>query len=264
MHVVQDGDPQAPVLLLIHGTGASAAWWEPVLPGLTAAHRVVRVDLLGHGGSTEPSNGYDIPAQARRVGAVLDDLGVRGPVVVVGHSTGGSVATALAERRPETVAALALVNSGPSPQAVIPQGALSRLFTTPLSGRPLWRLFSGAIVRKALSNAVTRPVPIPEALVEDARGMSYRAVTATGDEALAYLVEGPLPVRLAVLGVPLLVVFGAEDHRWHSASADEYRAVPGARVEMLPGVGHTPMLEDPERTVALLLDFAAAHATGSR
>jgi pimeloyl-ACP methyl ester carboxylesterase len=57
----------------------------------------------------------------------------------------------------------------------------------------------------------------------------------------------------APLGKPLLVIFGEEDRRWRSSSAADYRAVHGARVEMLPGLGHTPILEDPARTASSLL-----------
>ncbi|MEV4896448.1 alpha/beta fold hydrolase, partial [Nonomuraea sp. NPDC055795] len=56
---------------------------------------------------------------------------------------------------------------------------------------------------------------------------------------------------------PLLVIFGEEDRRWRSASAADYRVVPGAKVEMLPGLGHSPILEDPERTATALLAFTA-------
>jgi pimeloyl-ACP methyl ester carboxylesterase len=116
MHVVADGKPAAPALLLIHGTGASTAWWDPVVPRLADAYRVIRVDLPGHGRSSSPAGGYDIPTQARRVGAALDRLGA-GRVTVIGHSTGGSVATAMAEQRPDVVVALALIDTGPSPDA---------------------------------------------------------------------------------------------------------------------------------------------------
>ncbi len=87
MHLVQDGEPGAPAALLIHGTAASTASWDPVVPALAGACRVIRVDLAGHGRSASPAGGYDIPAHARRAGAVLDRLGA-GRVTVIGHSTG--------------------------------------------------------------------------------------------------------------------------------------------------------------------------------
>ncbi|GAB2485600.1 hypothetical protein GCM10027187_61470 [Streptosporangium sandarakinum] len=62
------------------------------------------------------------------------------------------------------------------------------------------------------------------------------------------------------LGKPLLVIFGEDDRRWRSSSAADYLTVPGAEVEVLPGLGHSPVLEDPPRTAAPFLAFAAAHA----
>src|SRR5258708_18420932 len=115
-HGGADGKPAAPALLLIHGTGASTAWWDPVVPRLAGAYRVIRVDLLGHGRSSSPAGGYDIPAQARRVGAALDRLGA-GRVTVIGHSTGGSVATAPAEQRPPPGGARGLPRTRPPPGA---------------------------------------------------------------------------------------------------------------------------------------------------
>ena len=259
MHVVADGKPAAPALLLIHGTGASTAWWDPVVPRLAGAYRVIRVDLPGHGRSSSPAGGYDIPAQARRAGAALDRLGA-GRVTVIGHSTGGSVATALAEQRPDKVAALALIDMGPSLDAAAPEGLLVRLLLARFPGRLLWRLRSEATIRKALSSAFTRPVDIPGAIIEAALGMTHRALAGTARGALDYMRQRSLPDRLAALGVPVLVIFGTEDARYPSSSAAAYHVVPGARVELLPGVGHTPMMEDPQATGTLLLEFAAATA----
>ena len=56
------------------------------------------------------------------------------------------------------------------------------------------------------------------------------------------------------------MIFGAEDRRWRSSSAHAYNAVPGARVELLPDIGHTPMYEGAQITSELLLDFAG-HST---
>ena len=87
--------------------------------------------------------------------------------------------------------------------------------------------------------------------------MTHRALAGTARGSLDYLKQRSLPDRLAALGLPVLVIFGTDDQRWRSSSAAAYRTVPGARLELLPGAGHTPMLEDPQTTGMLLLDFAA-------
>jgi pimeloyl-ACP methyl ester carboxylesterase len=259
MHVVEDGKPGAPALLLIHGTAASTTWWDPVIPALAGDYRVIRIDLAGHGRSSSPAGGYDIPTQARRAGAVLDRLGA-GQVTVIGHSTGGLVATSLAEQRPGLVGALVLIDTGPDLDAYTDEGLLGRLLLAPLPGRLLWRLRTEGTIRKALASAFTRPIDIPGTIIQATMGMTHRALAATSRAGDDYLKQQSVPARLTTLGLPVLVIVGADDHRWRSSAAAAYHAVPGARVELLPGVGHTPMMEDPQTTSTLLLDFSAAAA----
>jgi pimeloyl-ACP methyl ester carboxylesterase len=183
-------------------------------------------------------------------------------VMVIGHSSGGIVAMALAEQQPDKVAALALINTGPSPDAKLPDPPQARLLSAPLTGRLLWRLKTEATIRKGAGTAFTRPVGIPDALVAHIQGMTYRSFTATMRGYGDYISQRSIPGRLAALGLRVLVIFGADDRRWRSSSAAAYRDVPGARVELLPGVGHTPMVEDPQTTAQLLLDFAVATHAG--
>ncbi len=114
------------------------------------------------------------------------------------------------------------------------------------------------MVRRSLASITARPVQIPDEVVAGVRRIGYRTFRAVMRANRAYLAERAVPERLAALGLPLLVVFGAADPRWDPASAHRYAAVPGARVELLPGVGHAPMLEAPAPTADLLLGFAAA------
>lgn len=123
IHVRQDGPRDAPALALVHGLAGSTHWWDAIVPELAGAYRVVRIDLLGHGRSAKPQGpGYSVPEHARRVGAALDQLGVR-RAVGIGHSTGGLVVTALAEERPGLVAALALIDTGPRLDAFVSNGS---------------------------------------------------------------------------------------------------------------------------------------------
>jgi pimeloyl-ACP methyl ester carboxylesterase len=255
MHLVHDGPGQAPPMVLIHGSGASSGSWKPVVPALAGHHHVIRVDLPGCGQSPPPPS-YDVPAQADRVAAVLDGLGL-GHVAVVAHSSGGYVATALAERRPDLVGSLALISTGPSPDALRPQPLILRALLAPPLGPLLWSRRSDAMMRRGISATCARPVDIPDDVVAELRGTTYRAMRMVLRRCGEYLAERSVPERLAPLGVPLLVIFGAADPRWDPSSARQYRVVPGARVEMLPGVGHVPMFEDAEATGKLLLAFTA-------
>ena len=255
MHVVHDGSRQAPPLLLIHGSGASGASWSPMVPALAGHHHVIRVDLPGCGQSP-PALSYDVPVQAGRVAALLDGLALR-RVAVAGHSGGGYVATALAEQRPDLVSSLTLISTGPSPAALLPQPVILRVLLGPPFGPLLWSRRSDAMIRKGIRATTARPVDIPDDAIADLKGITYRVFRTVLRRNNAYITERSVPGRLVTLGVPVLVIFGAADPRWDPASAHQYDAVPNARIELLPGVGHIPMFEAPEETGELLLDFTA-------
>jgi pimeloyl-ACP methyl ester carboxylesterase len=258
MYVVHDGPREAPPLLLVHGSGAAGTTWRPVVPALAARHHVVRVDLPGCGQSP-PAPSYDVPAQAGRVAGVLDDLGLR-HVMVVGHSSGGYVATALAERRRDLVGSLALISSGPRPDALLPQQALLRALLAPPLGPLLWLARSDATIRKGLSLTCNLPVDVPDDVVADVRRIGYRTFRTVLRRNGEYIAERSLPERLAVLGVPVMVIFGTADPRWDPSSVHRYDVVPDVHIEQLPDVGHLAMFEAPEPTSRLLLDFAATTA----
>jgi pimeloyl-ACP methyl ester carboxylesterase len=253
--VVEHGRQDARAVLLLSNAAAPSAIWDPVVPFLAGTFRVIRVDLLGQRGLASPAGDYDITAQARRVAAALDRLEVR-RVTVIGHSSGCMLATALAEQRPEAVVALALIDMGPSLDAKLPDSPLFHLLMAPLAGRLLWRLRTPESIRKAARDGMARPVDIPDAFIEHAQRLTRHDLVGTLRASRDYLLQRSLTDRLKPLGLPLLVVFGADDGRWRSSSATEYRVVPGARIELLAGVGHTPMMEDPETIGALLLNFA--------
>ncbi|MGW5576569.1 alpha/beta fold hydrolase [Micromonospora chokoriensis] len=224
INVSQDGPRDAPALVLVHGLGASTEWWTSIVPTLATSHRVIRIDLLGHGQSAKPTGG-------------------------------GYVATALAEHRGDLVTALALIDTGPRLDAFISDGPVGKLVFVPVLGQLLWRLRTDGILRRGLSTAFAPGFHVPQQLVDDTRGMTYHALTAASRASDDYLTQRHLPDRLTSLGKPLLVIFGELDQRWRSSSAAAYRRVAGATVAVMPGVGHSPMLEDPPQTAGLLLGF---------
>ncbi len=96
-------------VVLIHGFAGSSAWWYPQIPSLARQHRVVAIEMRGHGRSSRPRNGYAISQMVDDIAVALRELGVSGPVVMVGHSVGGFVVTDFALRYPDQVSRLVLI-----------------------------------------------------------------------------------------------------------------------------------------------------------
>lgn len=103
------GSGKTPTILLLHGIGTSGEAWQSVIEKLPPEYRIVTLDLLGFGNSPSPSWAtYDAKRQARAVVATYLRLGIRGRIILVGHSLGALVAVEIAKRYPLLVRSLVL------------------------------------------------------------------------------------------------------------------------------------------------------------
>ena len=255
VHVREDGDRRDPPLLLIHGWVSTMRWWDRVTPALARDFRVIRVDLLGHGGSEKPDGGYSIEKQADLVDGVLERLGVR-RAVVVGHSRGGAVATALVERHRSRVERLMVIGTAPNP--VGHDSVMERLTFAPVVGHALRTLGPDAFIRRRLEDTFISSVEVPDHFVDALDGMTFSAFRDTANAGRDYREERELSDRLADERLRLHVVFGADDNVADPDDADGYREVPGARIVKLRGLMHTPHWERPGLMTRMIRDFARA------
>jgi len=259
LQVLDTGSRTGSPIVLIHCFTCAMDWWDGVIPRLEQGHRVIAVDLLGHGGSEKPSSGYAIENQADLVAEALGRLGVS-DAVVVGHSLGGGVAVALASQSPELVNRVVIMDSSPKNDKGS-LGLLAKLAFLPVIGDALWRIKPDFSVRKGLEVAFAPGFDVPDAFVEDVDRMTYSSYDGSHHGLDEYTEEEPLDSRIAATGKPLLVLMGAEEQLIDEPAARlaEYRAtVPGARTELIQGAGHSPNVEKPAQTAALILGFVPA------
>jgi pimeloyl-ACP methyl ester carboxylesterase len=253
LQVREDGPADGQALVLLHCFACSLDWWDRIVPALARDHRVIRFDLLGHGGSEKPKNGYGMESQARLVAAALDRLRVR-RAVVVGHSMGGSVATALAEEQPALVESLVILDS-PSKSGDAELPFTARLGFVPVLGQAIKRVVPDSMIRNGLESAFADGFEVPDQFVEDFREMTYTSYDDSHRGSADYSDHSGLAERLADESLPLLVVFGSQDDLVDPESAQGYRRVPGARIVVLDGVGHSPHVERPAATARLIENF---------
>lgn len=247
--------PLAPPVVLIHGSGGAIDWWDELTPLLAEqGRRVISIDMLGYGGSEKPSSGYSIESQASLVAQVLSKLGIDS-ATVVGHSLGGKVATALAEGSPDLVAGLVLLDISPDSS----YGGLSgsaKAARLPVIGQALWRIAPDFMLRRNLEQAFAPGFEVPDRFIDDVRAMTYPAYRDSAKESEAYTDEEPLDQRLQDLGLPLLVIFGEQDQLYPSReSLSAYAAVPGVETVLIAEAGHSPNVETPEKTAAIVGRF---------
>lgn len=97
-------------LLLVHGGAAHARWWDHIAPLLATTHRVVAIDLSGHGDSGRRTS-YSLDLWADELMAVVTAAGIAGPPIIIGHSMGGFVTLRAASRFGQEIAGVITIDS---------------------------------------------------------------------------------------------------------------------------------------------------------
>ena len=243
--------------LLIHGSGMSARSWVKQLQHRPGALRMVAIDLPGHGESDPPA-GESIDDYATAVAQFLVALDC-GPVVVIGHSLGGSIDIALAARYPALVRALVLIASCVKLPLVDSVGERVVAF---LPG-PLRRLVFFSMAKKVLF-APDAPADAIEVTMRDLR--ACRPETMMADVHAARAMD--LTEQAAALEVPTLVLAGGRDRLTTPPLAERLSAlIRRSRLALADRAGHMLPQEAPEwvnREIATFVEALAEPVPASR
>lgn len=256
MQVLERGPRRGKPIVLIHCFSCAIDWWDRMLPMLEREHRVIAVDLLGHGGSEKPGTGYTPVNQAQVVAEALKRLGVS-DAEIVGHSLGGTVAVALAQEHPQLVGRVVIIDMPPD-NSYGNLGFLANLLFRPVIGEALWTIKPDFAIRNGLEVAFAPGFDVPEAFVEDVKRLTYTAYDNSPAGENQYLAEESLDRRLRAAGKPLMVLMGAEEQVVDDpqrALAQYANSVPGTETHLIAGAGHSPNVEKPRETAKLVLSF---------
>lgn len=234
--------------VLVHGLGAVAATWMPVMRALCGECRLLVPEMSALGGTQSPRAGLGVLRGARMVAKLIEkELGGR-PVTVAGISLGGWTAVRLALRRPDLVSRLVLINSGGYREQDWDQ--IKALVTVQdLEG--IDRLYKALFVR----------VPWFLRMSRDAFLRTFTSPSVT--ETLADLEEIDTfhDVDLARLRVPTAVIWGEHDGLFTVEVARAMAAaLPHVHLEVLPDCGHAVHIECPARLVEAIQRFRRATA----
>jgi pimeloyl-ACP methyl ester carboxylesterase len=241
-HLFEAGDPAAPPMMYLHGSFLGNLWLDAYARLAERFHLFVP-DMPGFGLTPRPDWMRDISDYTLYYRDLLDALGLDAPAVV-GHSLGGWMALELAVWYPRRVGRQVLsaaaglrVKGSPIADllAMSPQEQLAACFDDVAAAAPL----------------------IPAEVNAEYIASQYRQRTTLASLAWNPSYDPKLERRLAWLRCPTLIVWGEHDRVVPPVYAEALaKAIPGARVEMLPGTGHMPMFEQPEAWSRAVIEFA--------
>ncbi len=254
LHVRDTGPRDAPVILALHGFGASLHAWEDVAVGLRETHRVIRIDLPGFGlTGADPTGDYSDARTTQVVLALLDALRLD-RVNLLGSSMGGRMAWRFAAEHPARVERLVLM----APDGFASPGRdYGRTPRVPWLMHALPYTLPDPLLRGTLRGAFADPATLSQPLFERYRDMMLapgvrRAII---DRMAHAALVAPEPF-LARIMAPTLLLWGDQDRMVPVTNAQDYlRAMRDARLVALPGIGHVPMEEVPAQVIDALRDF---------
>jgi len=240
-----------PPLVFVHGAACNRRFWCQQVPRFSSAHRVVAVDLRGHGKSDAPSERYTVRLFAEDLASTSTQLEIERPVVI-GHSLGGLVALDFASVYPDQVAGAVLIDSPllPGGQRAKVVGDLVAGLRGPDPDAALRGYFAGLFVDR-YDDAATRSWILDQAVLTEPHVSSSlweESLVSWDDEA-----------ALRACRVPVLYIDAG------TPNADLARAVelcPGLMIARTIGSGHFSPLVVPEQVNAVLERFLSLASSG--
>jgi pimeloyl-ACP methyl ester carboxylesterase len=277
LFVQERGDPSRPAVVFVHGTGAWSETWLPAMDAVAAAgFHAVALDLPPFGYSQRPDPPrYDKREQGRRIAGLLDALGLARPILV-GHSFGGGPTVEAVLAEPERVRALVLVDAALGiRESGRPAAAGSTLARGFLSIRPLRDAVVAAFLsnprftRRLLQSFVADPaVATDERVAIYQRPLAVRGTTRAFGQWLPALLlpdahaRSEDPGEYERLRVPVVALWGDRDTITPLDQGQRVVGlVPGARLVVLPGIGHIPQIEDADAFNRALVEVLGALGT---
>ncbi len=256
VHLRDTGKRDEPVIIMLHGFGASLHTWEAWAQVLSAEYRVIRFDLPGFGlTGADPTGDYTDARAEAVLAALMDRLRVQ-RAILIGNSMGGRIAWSFAASHPARVTRLVLISPDGFASAGIPYG---QAMGVPMTARLLPYVLPTPLLRANLAPAYGDPQRLTEEVLIRYRDM----ILAPGvrDAVLARMeqdaLEDPVPV-LRRLNLPVLLLWGEKDGIIPISNAADYlAALPDARLVALPGLGHVPQEESPAEALQPVKKFLA-------
>ena len=229
-----------PALVFVHCGGCNRSFWDGQMALFAATHRVVALDLAGHGQSGRGREDWTMAAFGQDVVAVVEALGLK-RVVLIGHSLGGPAVLEAARRMPDRVAGLVLVDSWVDFEGRIPAEEIEK-FVSALQAD--YRGTTTAITSQYLFSAST-PEPVRVRVLETVLSVPQEIGVAAARSSMAY---SPLPALLEIKA-PIRAI---SSDRFPSNVEGNRKYAPGYQAAIMESVGHYLMLEQPEAFNELL------------
>lgn len=261
--IAYDDAGAGPLVVLVPGLGDLRQEYRVLAAQLVAAgHRVVSMDLRGHGGSSTAWPSYAASAVGRDIVSLIRSLKA-GPAVVVGTSMGAGAAAFAAAEAPDLVSGLVVIGpfvrdvALPFAMRLLLGFAINVAFTGPWAAKA-WGAYYGSLYpsRKPADFASYRARLVGN-LSEPGRMAAVRAMMRAS--------KADVEARLGEVVAPALVVMGTKDPDFPDPAAEAAtvaRLVGGAEVAMVEGAGHYPHAEMPETVVPRILAFLAERRGG--
>ena len=251
---LEQGDPQARAVLLLHAWTESSASFDRLLQSVPPTLRIFAMDQRGHGDADKPVDGYALVNFADDIEAFMDAVGLRS-AVLLGSSSGGYVAQQVAIQVPHRVDGLVLVGAPRSLQGRPAFADEVDRLTDPID--PTW-------VEESLT-WFPRYHDVPDCYIKDRIRDGLRVPAHVWMAGLAGLTTPVPPSESGTITAPTLIVWGGRDELL--PLQDGYRlaaAIPGSRLIVYEHTGHLVLWEQPERVATDLADFVAGLSTSGQ